>query len=151
MKSYSRVCARINLDAIEYNMDRMKENLADGVKMISVIKSDGYGHGALQIARFLEAKEYIWGYALAALDEAVVLKKGGIEKPLLVLGCIFPEQWEEMLEHEIRMTVYTEETARQVSELAVKAGKKAYIHIKLDTGMARLGFPVCAEIGRAHV
>lgn len=145
MKSYSRVCARINLDAIEYNMDRMKENLADGVKMISVIKSDGYGHGALQIARFLEAKEYIWGYALAALDEAVVLKKGGIEKPLLVLGCIFPEQWEEMLEHEIRMTVYTEETARQVSELAVKAGKKAYIHIKLDTGMARLGFPVCAD------
>jgi alanine racemase len=145
VKNYSRVCARINLDAIEYNMDRMKENLADGVKMISVIKSDGYGHGALQIARLLEAKEYIWGYALAALDEAVVLKKGGIEKPLLVLGCIFPEQWEEMLEHEIRMTVYTEETARQVSELAVKAGKKAYIHIKLDTGMARLGFPVCAD------
>ncbi len=145
MKNYSRVCARINLDAIAYNMDRMKENLADGVKMISVIKSDGYGHGALQIARFLEAKEYIWGYALAALDEAVVLRKGGIEKPLLVLGCIFPEQWEEMLEHEIRMTVYTEETARQVSELAVKAGKKAYIHIKLDTGMARLGFPVCTD------
>ena len=75
MKNYSRVCARINLDAIEYNMDRMKENLADGVKMISVIKSDGYGHGALQIARFLEAKEYIWGYALAALDEAGVLKR----------------------------------------------------------------------------
>ena len=51
MKNYSRVCARINLDAIEYNMDRMKENLADGVKMISVIKSDEYGHGALQSAR----------------------------------------------------------------------------------------------------
>lgn len=145
MKNYSRVCARIDLEAIEYNMDRMKDNLEDGVKIISVIKSDGYGHGALQIARFLEEKEYIWGYALAALDEAVVLKKGGIKKPLLVLGCIFPEQWEEMLEYEIRMTVYTEESARRVSELASKIGKKAYIHIKLDTGMARLGFPVCTD------
>lgn len=145
MKNYSRVCARIDLDAIAYNMDRMKENLEEGVRIISVIKSDGYGHGALQIARFLEEKEYIWGYALAALDEAVVLKKGGIKKPLLVLGCIFPEQWEEMLEYEIRMTVYTEDMARRVSKLAAKVGKKAYIHIKLDTGMARLGFPVCAD------
>lgn len=144
-KKYSRVCARIDLDAIEYNMEMMKRSLADGVKIISVIKSDGYGHGALQIARFLESKEYIWGYALAALDEAVVLRKGGIEKPLLVLGCIFPEQWKAMLEHEIRMTVYTKEMAEKVSELAVSMGKKAYLHIKLDTGMARLGFPVSEE------
>ncbi len=145
LKSYSRVCARIDLDAIEYNMEMMKRNLAEGVKIISVIKSDGYGHGALQIARFLQGKEYIWGYALAALDEAVVLRKGGIEKPLLVLGCIFPEQWAEMLENDIRMTVYTTEMARRVSDLAVRMGKKAYIHIKLDTGMSRLGFPVCEE------
>lgn len=145
LKRYSRVCARIDLDAIEYNMEMMKRNLADGVKIISVIKSDGYGHGALQIARFLEPREYIWGYALAALDEAVVLRKGGIKKPLLVLGCIFPEQWEAMLEHKIRMTVYTREMAKRVSDLAVSMGKKAYIHIKLDTGMARLGFPVCGE------
>ena len=143
MKNYSRVCARIDLDAIAYNMDRMEENLEDGVKVISVIKSDGYGHGALQIARFLEPKDYIWGYALAALDEAVVLRKGGVHKPLLVLGCIFPEQLEAMLEHEIRMTVYTKEMAQEVSEAAVRAGKKAYIHIKLDTGMSRLGFLVC--------
>lgn len=140
MKKYSRVCARIDLDAIEYNMEMMRRNLKDGVKMISVIKSDGYGHGALQIARFLEPKEYIWGYAFAALDEAAALRKGGIKKPLLVLGCVFPEQWEEMLDGGIRMTVYTEETAREVSNLAVKMGKTAYVHIKIDTGMSRLGF-----------
>ena len=140
MKKYSRVCARIDLDAIEYNMEMMRRNLKDGVKMISVIKSDGYGHGALQIARFLEPKEYIWGYAFAALDEAAALRKGGIKKPLLVLGCVFPEQWEEMLDGGIRMTVYTEETAREVSDLAVKMGKTAYVHIKIDTGMSRLGF-----------
>ena len=140
MKKYSRVCARIDLDAIEYNMEMMRRNRTVGVKMISVIKSDGYGHGALQIARFLEPKEYIWGYAFAALDEAAALRKGGIKKPLLVLGCVFPEQWEEMLDGGIRMTVYTEETAREVSDLAVKMGKTAYVHIKIDTGMSRLGF-----------
>lgn len=145
LKIYSRVCARIDLDAIEYNMEMMKQNLEDGVQIISVIKSDGYGHGALQIARFLESKEYIWGYALAALDEAVVLRKGGITKPLLVLGCIFPEQWCEMIDEEIRMTVYTKDMAKRVSDLAVRIGKQAYIHIKVDTGMSRLGFPVCEE------
>ncbi len=126
-------------------MEMMKNNLAEGVKIISVIKSDGYGHGALQIAGFLESREYIWGYALAALDEASVLRKGGIEKPLLVLGCVFPEQWETAVRQEIRMTVYTEDMARQVSDLAASIGKKAYIHIKIDTGMARLGFPVSEE------
>lgn len=140
MKNYSRVCARIDLDAIEYNMEMMRKNLDEGVKILSVIKSDGYGHGALQVARFLAEKEYIWGYAVAALDEGMILRKGGIEKPILVMGCIFPEQWEEMLLHEIHMTIYDVKTARRVSEFAAKMGKKAYIHVKIDTGMSRLGF-----------
>lgn len=149
MKNYSRVCARIDLDAIEYNMEMMRRNLADGVKILSVIKSDGYGHGALQVARFLSEKEYIWGYAVAALDEGMILRRGGIEKPILVMGCIFPEQWEEMLANEIHMTVYDSETARRVSDFAVKMGKKAFIHLKIDTGMSRLGFLAKEEsVGR---
>lgn len=142
MKNYSRVCARIDLDAIEYNMEMMKKNIDEGVKILSVIKSDGYGHGALQVAKFLAGKDYIWGYAVAALDEGMILRKGGITKPVLVMGCIFPEQWEEMLVHEIHMTVYDSDTARRVSDLAVKMDRKAYIHLKIDTGMSRLGFPV---------
>ncbi len=140
MKQYTRVCARIDLDAIEANVDSMKRNLKDGVEMMVVIKADGYGHGGLQIARMLDDKDYVWGYAVATLDEAVVLKKGGVAKPVLVLGCIFPDQRECMIEHGIRMTVYTKEMAEEVSELAGKLGKPAYIHIKIDTGMARLGF-----------
>ncbi len=140
MNNYTRICARVDLDAIEYNMEMMKKNIKEGVQMISVIKTDGYGHGALQIARMLEGKEYLWGYAVATLDEAVVLRKGGIKKPILVLGCIFPDQRKAMIENEIRMTVYTEEMAKEVSELAGSMGKQAYIHIKLDTGMSRLGF-----------
>lgn len=145
MKEYNRICARIDLDAIEYNIEMMKHNIKDGVKMLSVIKTDGYGHGAVQIAKLLSPKEYIWGFAVATLDEAVVLRNGKIDKPVLVLGCVFPDQREVMINEDIRMTVYTEEMAREVSELAVKMGKKAYIHIKLDTGMSRLGFLISEE------
>ena len=142
MKQYSRVCERVDLDAIFYNFQMMKANIKDGVKMIAVIKTDGYGHGAVQIARLLEPVDYIWGYAVATLDEAVVLRKNDIKKPILVLGCIFPDQWEAMIENEVRMTTYTVEMAKGVSNLAVKMGKDAYIHIKLDTGMSRLGFQI---------
>ena len=75
MKQYSRVCERVDLDAIFYNFQMMKANIKDGVQMIAVIKTDGYGHGAVQIARLLEPVDYIWGYAVATLDEAVVLRK----------------------------------------------------------------------------
>ena len=142
MKQYSRVCERVDLDAIFYNFQMMKANIKDGVQMIAVIKTDGYGHGAVQIARLLEPVDYIWGYAVATLDEAVVLRKNDIKKPILVLGCIFPDQWEAMIENEVRMTTYTVEMAKGVSNLAVKMGKDAYIHIKLDTGMSRLGFQI---------
>ncbi|EEG75920.1 alanine racemase [[Clostridium] hylemonae] len=145
MKAYNRVCARIDLDAVEYNIEMMKNNVRDGAKMLGVVKTDGYGHGAVQIAKMLSPKDYMWGFAVATLDEAVVLRHGGIEKPILVLGCIFPDQREDMIKHDIRMTLYTEEMAREVSELAVKIGKQAYIHIKLDTGMSRLGFLIGEE------
>ena len=146
MKQYTRVCARIDLDAVEYNLDMMKKNVKADTKMVGVIKTDGYGHGAVPIARrVMEEKDYIWGYAVATLEEALVLKKNGIKKNVIVLGCVFPDQRKEMLEHEIRMTCYTEKDAENVSKLAEEMGKKAYLHIKLDTGMSRLGFPVSQE------
>ncbi len=140
MKTYSRICARIDLDAVEYNIESMKNNLEDHVQMMVVVKTDGYGHGALQVAKLLEEKEYIWGYATATFEEAVLLKKGGIRKPVLVLGCIFPEQRKEAAEQGIRMTVYTEEMAGELSKLAEDLKKTVYVHIKVDTGMSRIGF-----------
>ena len=142
MKTYSRVYAKIDLDAVAWNMEQMKKNLKEGTEMVAVIKTDGYGHGAVQVAAMLESYDYVWGYAVATLDEAVVLRAAEIQKPILVLGCIFPDQYPEMLEHEIRMNVYTKEMAEAISALAVEKGEQAYVHIKLDTGMARLGFPV---------
>lgn len=142
MKTYSRVYAKIDLDAIAYNMEQMKQNIRPETKVMAVIKADGYGHGAVQIAEMMERWNYIWGFAVATLDEAVVLRTEGIQKPILVLGCVFPDQYMDMLKHEIRMNIYTEEMAESISRMAAREGKTAYMHIKLDTGMSRLGFGI---------
>ncbi len=141
MSEHNRVYAKIDLDAIAYNMKQMKRRIGDGASLIAVIKTDGYGHGAVPIAQMFEATEYVWGYATATLEEAVELRRSGIKKPVLVLGCIFPDQYDTMIAQEIRAAVYTEEMAQGMSEVAVRLGKTAYLHIKIDTGMGRIGFP----------
>lgn len=145
LKTYSRVYARIDLDAIASNIEHMKNNIQENTQMVAVIKADGYGHGAVPIAQMLEEVDYIWGFAVATLDEALVLKNEGVQKPILVLGCVFPDQYLAMLQHDIRMNVYTEKMAIAISELACKENLTAHMHIKLDTGMTRLGFPIHAS------
>ncbi len=145
MKTYNRIVAKIDLDAIEYNMERMKDNIKPGVKMVGVIKTDAYGHGSRQIARMFEEFDYVWGYAVATVDEGVVLRNAGAKKPILVLGCAFPEQLETAVGQEIRMNVSSYEMAAMISAAAVRLGKDALIHIKLDTGMSRLGFQITDE------
>lgn len=145
MKKYTRICARVDLDAIEYNIEMMRKNIRKDTKMMAVLKTDGYGHGAVQIARVLEDKDYIWGYAVATLDEATRLRRGCMSKPILVLGVVFPDQWPELISNNIRMTMYKESAAQVISQIAKVMDKKAYLHIKLDTGMGRLGFPINEE------
>ena len=94
MKLHKRVYAHIDLDAITHNMEQMRQNLPANVQIVGVIKMDGYGHGALPIAQVLEPLDYIWGFATATLEEAAALKEAGIQKPVLVLGCIFEDQLE---------------------------------------------------------
>ena len=145
MKKYSRVCAKIDLDSIAYNMEQMKKRIGGDSRLIAVIKTDGYGHGAVPIARMFEEVPYVWGYAVACLGEGIVLRKQGIRKPILVLGCVFPDEYEDMIENDIRAAVYTEEMAQQMSDTAVRLGRQVYFHIKIDTGMGRIGFPVKKE------
>lgn len=145
MKQYNRVYASISLDAVAYNMEQMEQRLGGDTEMIAVIKTDGYGHGAVPIAELFEDVDYVWGYATASFDEAKVLREAGIKKPVLVLGCIFPDQYEEMVGLDIRGTVYTWEMAQGMAAAAKKLGKTAIVHIKIDTGMGRIGFPVNEE------
>ena len=145
MKQYNRVCARINLDAIAYNMEQMKKRIGQDGRLIAVIKTDAYGHGAVPLAEMFEETPYIWGYAVACMGEARTLRAHGIKKPILILGCVFPDEYEEMVEKEIRAAVYTEEMAQGMAEAAVRSGKTAFLHIKIDTGMGRIGFKVDKE------
>ena len=145
MKEYNRVYAKIDLDAAAYNMEQMKKRIGSGARLIAVVKTDAYGHGAVPLAEVFEKLDYVWGYAVASLDEGMILRKHGIKKPILVLGCVFPDQYDDMVRNDIRAAVYMEEMALGMAEAAKKAGKKAYIHIKTDTGMGRIGFPVSEE------
>ena len=145
MRQHNRICAEIDLDAVLYNMEQMKDRIGSDARFMAVVKTDGYGHGAVPITKMLESVPYVWGYAVACLEEAVQLKENGISKPVLVLGCVFPDQYEEMIRYNIRPTVYTEEMALEMSEEAVRQGKDVFFHIKIDTGMGRIGFPVGEE------
>ena len=145
MLNYPRVHAEIDLDAILYNMEQMHGLTDPHTKLMAVIKTDGYGHGAIPIARELEALTYVYGYAVATEEEALALRADGIKKPILILGYTFPEQYESLLEGQITPAVFSMETAKLLSETAERLHTIARIHIKLDTGMGRVGFLVSEE------
>lgn len=143
-EEYQRVYAEVNLDAVRSNMDRMKANIAPLSKMIGVIKTDGYGHGAIPIAKELEPVPYMYGFAVATAEEAFILRQSGITKPILILGYTFPYSYQRLIREEIRMTVFRYDTLKELSEAASGLAdkgiyKKAKIHIKVDTGMSRIG------------
>lgn len=138
-EEYQRVFATVDLDAICSNMEKMKANVAEHTKLIGVIKTDGYGHGAVPIARELEKLPFVWGYATATAEEAFILRHDEMKKPILILGYTFPYSYERLISEEIRMAVFRKDMLLQLSEKARRLGKKAKIHIKVDTGMGRIG------------
>ena len=139
IENYQRVCAVIDLDALCHNMEHMKRNLSAGTKMMGVIKTDGYGHGALPIGRELEKMDYVFGYAVATAEEAMILRHGGLKKPILILGYTFPYCYEQLIQHDVRHTVFRWDTVEELSLCARKLGMSAKVHIKVDTGMNRVG------------
>lgn len=140
MKKYGRVWAEINLDAVAENYQAMRDNICEETKMIAVVKTDGYGHGAVPVSKLLEPLDYIWGFAVATAEEAYELRKSGITKPILILGYTFAEDYERLTKEGIRPAVFKYDMAEQMSEAALAAGRKISIHLVLDTGMTRIGF-----------
>lgn len=145
MKTYSRVYAKIDLDAICHNMEAMHKKLAKGTKMFAVIKTDGYGHGAVEIAREIEGLDYLFGFCVATVEEALILRRHGINKPILILGYTFEDQYEDIILHDIRPAVFTMEMAKRFSDTASRLNRDVNIHIKIDTGMSRIGMQVNEE------
>ncbi len=150
IERYQRVYAAVDLDAVRRNMDGMRKKLSPKTKMIAVIKADGYGHGAVQIGRQLEELDYVFGYATATAEEALILRHANLTKPILVLGYVFPYCYEELIRHDIRIAVFREDTLRELSDCARRLGKTAKVHVKVDTGMSRIGIRTDGE-GRIFV
>lgn len=145
MKSYSRVYAEINLDAVSHNIAQIEQRIGKDTKIMGVIKADGYGHGAVPIGKELERMESLWGYAVATAEEGEILRRNGLKKPILVLGAVFPEKYGILARNEIRPTVYSMKQAGELERFAEKWGCVLKVHLKIDTGLSRLGFQVTEE------
>ena len=136
---YERIWAEVDLDAIHENVEHMMANVSAGVKLIAVVKMDGYGHGAVPIAHELEDMPCLYWFAVATVEEALILRGSGIRKPVLVLGYAFPDTYEKLAREDIRPTVFREDMLPQLSQAAAVSGRPFKIHIKVDTGMNRIG------------
>lgn len=143
MKKYYRVTAEIDLDAIYENLVNTRKIIDNNTRLMAVIKADGYGHGAVAVARTVD--NIVDGYGVSNLSEAIELRKHATQKMILILGYTAREEFDLMIENNITQAVFSYEQAVEISKAAVKMGKKAYVHIKLDTGMTRIGFKDNAE------
>ena len=135
---YHRTYAEIDLSAIRHNFDCLKAKLTPGVKVLSIVKADAYGHGAAAVAAALESRTDF--FAVSTVPEGIELRESGITKPILLLSYTSPQEYELLLQHDIRATVYTMDDAKKLSDCALRQGKQAIVHIALDTGMGRIGF-----------
>lgn len=143
MGEYYRVEADIDLSAIRTNIETMKGCIPQGKKLLAVIKANAYGHGSVQVAKELDdLSDY---YGVACIEEAIELRKAGITKPILILGYTHDSQFEQIVSYDITQTIYTYVQAATLSKVAKRMGKTAKIHIKLDTGMNRIGFKCNAD------
>lgn len=147
---FQRGYVEVNLDYIVENLQNMKAHIAPQTQILAVIKTDGYGHGGIPIAKCVEQLDYLFGFAVATAEEAFELREAGITKPILVLSYTFPYAYPRLVEEDIRVTVFRKDTLEALSQAAEDAGKKAKVHIKVDTGMGRIGI-MPDETGAAFV
>ena len=131
------------MNALAYNYRNTRAKLPEGVKLLGVIKADAYGHGAVEIGQFLDGKCDFFG--IACLEEAIELIRAEIKTPLLILGYVSPEDYEQIVEHNIRIPIFSLDDAKALSDEAVRQGKTAKFHFCVDTGMSRIGFQVNEE------
>ncbi len=146
MKQFDRVYAKIYLDRIEENMEAMQKNLTVGTMMVGVVKADGYGHGAVAVAKTIN--RFVSAFATATVEEAMQLRKYGVRKGILVLGAVPPSRFDVLIQEEIRPSMFSLTQTRLLSERAVSMGKTVKIHVAVDTGMSRIGVSPTMESAR---
>lgn len=143
LEKYFRCYAKIDLDAIYENVKTLKSNLDDKTEVMAVVKTDGYGHGAVPIAKTID--DLCCSYAVATVYEGENLRKHGIDKPIYILGYTPEYAYDLVIEKEMIPAVFSYDTAMELSRHASKLGKKVNINIAVDTGMSRIGYIPSAE------
>lgn len=138
MEEYLRTYVKIDLKAIEHNINEVRKLIDDNVKVMAVIKADGYGHGAAVIGNFLKDKVDYFG--VATIEEGIELRKNNIDIPILILGYTSYKQYEDLIKYDITQTVYNLEMAQKLQEYAMRFNHIAKAHIAVETGMNRIGF-----------
>ena len=139
MISYERVIAEINLDNIAYNMKNIRNYVNKNTQIMAIVKADGYGHGAVEIAKTALYNGAIY-LGVAIIDEAIELRKNNILEPILILGNTIEHKLLEVIKYNITQTIFSYKMAKKLSDEASKIKKTVDIHIKIDSGMGRLGF-----------
>ena len=141
-----RTWAEVDLDAIAHNFRAARNHLPKDMKLLVTVKANAYGHGALRVAQLLQNRvDY---FALATMDEAVQLRQAGIRTPLLILGPVQPADYDRAAKYDVALTVSSLQEAGAISACGVSCGKKITVHMALDTGMSRIGFPCTEEAAR---
>lgn len=138
MNRYLRTFVEIDVDAIEHNLKELNKCINKDTLKCAIVKADAYGHGAVTIAELLSDK--VDFFAVASADEAMELRRAGIKNNILVLSYTHSDDYEELIQNDIRLTVYNKDRAKKISETAKQLGKTAIVHIAIDTGMTRIGF-----------
>ncbi|MEG1284375.1 MAG: alanine racemase [Romboutsia sp.] len=139
MKITAPTWAEINLDNIKFNLKNIKSLLSEDTKICGVVKANAYGHGAVEVSKLLQLEKIDY-LAVARLEEGIELIENDITLPILCLGYIPKESLEIAIKDNIEITVYSLDVAKTINKIAARLGKVANIHIKIDTGMTRIGF-----------
>ena len=136
---YDRSCVEIDLDALRHNFGEIRKVTSPGAGILAVVKADAYGHGAYETAKtLLECGAA--GLCLATIDEAVDLRRRGIDAPMMTLGFTDKSRYADAVRYDVEQAVYSYDIAKALSDEAVAQGKNIKVHVKLDTGMGRIGF-----------
>lgn len=131
--------AEIRLSAVRRNLQKLAKTAAPA-RLLFVVKANAYGHGAVELARLAEAEGLAWGFGVSCVEEGLALRAAGLKSPVLVLGSLYPfESFVEAINAGLIVTIASLDAARQAVEAARKLGKQALCHIKLETGMGRIG------------
>jgi len=134
-----RVVAEVNLDAIKHNYKQIRGHVPHEVEIMAIVKADAYGHGAVEISKLLQ-EEGVNRFAVAIAKEGEELRENGVRSPILVLGYTPRADIRTLIENNLTQTVFSYDMAKTLSDEAGRLGKTVNIHIKVDTGMGRIGF-----------